>query len=100
MNLYTMSVLGMVLCEICSEKVYREDNLSQEELLLDTINKCDQYNLHTNKLLAYLLYDCIRSIEEDSALLSSFNDISFIAESKICSHISKESLKELNFTLM
>ncbi len=83
-NLETMCYLGIILCEIKSEKfLYHEHKFSQRQNLISIIDKCKEYGLYYNSLLAELLLAKISNIAVDKSILMSLKTIGYQREVEI-----------------
>jgi tetratricopeptide (TPR) repeat protein len=80
-NLESMCVFGIILCEIASNScLYYESNLKQKQTLITIIDKCAEYNLYYNTLIAELLLAKISQIQIDKSVILSFKIIGYPRE--------------------
>lgn len=105
-NLYTMGMLGVLLCELGAGEIFRKkdcvdkDVKSHEELLIEVITECEEYNLYTNRLLSYFLLEYISDGKVDTSIVDSFRELGYVQYVDVCNNISTSSLKRINLTLM
>ncbi|MHA3690006.1 tetratricopeptide repeat protein [Akkermansia sp. AKK6] len=100
-NLNTMSHLGIILCEMLSQSPFRSASDPNPELLLQNIiSKCERYNLHTNRLLAEMIYDFIRGNPVDQSIIDTFQSMGYQKEMDICYSSNPMYLKNLDLVLM
>lgn len=96
-NLETLSQIALVICDICNDCI---DAQFSEDYIVNCIDICEQFNLHTNKLLAEMMLAYIRGMPVDGSVVSNLLQLRYVGAIQACRKMSCESLHQLDLFLM
>ena len=96
-NLETLSQIALIICDICSNSIKLQ---STESDIVSCIEICQQFNLHTNKLLAEMLLAYVQGTCVDSSVVSEFARLGYKSGINACSKMGCDSLHQLDLFLM
>lgn len=95
-NLETLSIIGIVLCDLCC----CVKNASIIDNLVECVEISEKYDLHMNKLLADTLLSYARGVQSDEATLQELKRLRYMSAYRFAKEMTYDTLLELVLFLM
>lgn len=96
-NLETLSQIALSICDVCIGNV---DHKALESDIVNCINICNQFDLHTNELLAEMMLAYIQCTSVDGAVIAELTRLRYADAIRASRKMDIDSLNRLNLFLM